>query len=133
MKYLSDYTNEPLSELFKKYGVIIAFSNDQFENQRDTQITYSHVGNGMICPKDNVDSFIGEVEELYYNAICEDVAENGAVGIIKREFGNYETAYTGDKTDLMGYLSKYIEIFPELFDPIFVHHVINECFKAEKS
>jgi hypothetical protein len=133
MKYLSDYTNQPLSELYKKHGIIIAFSQDQINEQRKTGIEYIPIGGGMYAPKGSESVFIDELDELYYNAICQDVAENGTVNIIKREFANYETAYTGDKTDLMEYLSKYIQLFPELFDPIFVHHVINECFKAEKS
>ena len=130
-KYLSDYVNQPLSELYKKYDIIIAFSPDQFKEQRKADIEYIHIGAGMICPKGNQDAFVGELEELYYNAICQDVAENGAVSIIKREFANYECSYTGDIDDLTEYLSKYEEIFPKLFTPELVNSTINQLFKED--
>jgi len=107
MKYLSDYTREAITQAFDMCHAFYAFSDKQFEEQKQDGIEYVSMFGGIVCPKDNTET----LREALNNAIDEgrsaDMAENGKNRIIRREINNHECGYTGDITDAVNVLSGY--------------------------
>ena len=107
MKYLSNYTEKPFSELFEKMGVFFAFSPKQFEESRVEGVKYRSLGGGSICPADNCKAYLAGVDKVVAECISQDLADNGREGVILRELGNHECYYTGDISDCVDALEDY--------------------------
>ena len=110
MKYLEDYINEAQTELFDKYGVFFAFSDEQWDDQVNPELTkadYYHITAGMYCPKENTDDFLTDHAKVVDQGRHTDIAENGLQAIIIRELNNYESYYTGDAEDAIEALKGY--------------------------
>lgn len=115
MKYLSDYMQAKQTEMFNKYGVFFAFSNDQViegrgENAKrgfpeDTKLC--NLGGGMICPSHNAKLVASELDRIWMEAVAQDLMENGKEAIIVRELYNHECFYTGNWLDVVDSLSIY--------------------------
>ena len=54
MKYLNDYTQDAISKVIKDNGGFFAFSNKQFEENKQDGIKYVRLYGGLISPKNNV-------------------------------------------------------------------------------
>lgn len=107
MKYLSDYTEDAISETMKKHGAFYAFSTSQFNENKVEGVTYIQTGSGMLVPKENIKVLIEEMNKIYEDGIKQDMAENGLVAIIKRELSNYECYYSGEIEDAVDALKEY--------------------------
>ena len=107
MKYLTHYTEEEQTRIFKKYGVFFAFNNQQFAEQKVEGVTYVNGPSGMIIPKEHVDKVIEELNICHEKGIAQDIAENGKNRIIRRELDNYECYYTHDISDAVDALEPY--------------------------
>lgn len=107
MKYLSQYTEAGISEAMNKAGAFFAFSNSQFDEAKKEGVKYVSLGMGLICPKENVYTLLKEINEVHRKGIEQDIADNGLVGIIKRELNNYECYYTGNTKEAENALSDY--------------------------
>lgn len=96
MKYLSHYTEEAQTALFKETGAFFAFSPDQFKKQRVEGKTYVHFSDaGMFCFKECEDRLCDGLKDIHEAGIRMDMAENGKKAIIHRELGNHEAQITG--------------------------------------
>jgi len=107
MKYLSDYTNEKQTEVFKKFGAFFAFSNSQFEKNKKDGVDYVSLGAGLIAPKESGDDIVIALDKIQEEAMKQDIAENGIKGIIYRELGNHECQITGDPGEVIEALKPY--------------------------
>ena len=108
MNYLSHYTENLQTELFKSTGAFFAFSDKQFEAGKAAgPIRYVSLGAGMICPKANVKTLIDGLDSINTNGIAADIAENGIKAIIHRELSNHEAQITMDISDTVDKLSDY--------------------------
>jgi len=107
MKYLSDYTEEATTALFKETGTFFAFGNKQFDEQKKEGVEYVSLGAGTVCPKDKAKEFIERLEAIGAEGIKADLADNGKKGVINRELGNHEYCITHDITDTASALSGY--------------------------
>jgi hypothetical protein len=107
MKYLSDYTKDGIASALKFYGAFFAFSQDQFNAQKDPALTYTNGPHGLIVPKDNLDALMADLDRVSTTAIAQDITENGLHNIILRELNNYECFYTGDYEDALPSLLMY--------------------------
>ncbi|MBP6946245.1 MAG: hypothetical protein KBB46_03065 [Candidatus Pacebacteria bacterium] len=110
MKYLNDYTNEPISEMMKKHGAFFAFGMSQFEEAKDPNIPqaeYTHIIMGMYAPAVNAKAILEEYTQICKDGIAQDIAENGYHNIILRELNNHECFYTGDHEDAWSSLQAY--------------------------
>ena len=96
MNNLNHYIKEAQGECFKRHGVIFAFSQEQFEEQKQPDTQYANLGNGLILPYANILAFKADHSEIVSDGIEKDIAENGAESIIFRELQNHECFYTGD-------------------------------------
>ena len=105
MKYLQDYQEEAQTALFNKTGAFFAFNDNQFDEQKKDNVKYLSIDAGLICPEDNIPELIEKLDSIHKEAMAQDLKENGADGIIKRELYNHECFYTGDTMDvgLQGY------------------------------
>lgn len=111
MKYLSEIMEEKQTELFNKYQVFFAFSDEQFKeglnkynltkNDKITDCMY-----GMYCPSKHAKDFMNEHYEHYKNSIKEDMKQ-GKKRVILRELCNYESFYTGCIEDCSNALKDY--------------------------
>lgn len=127
MKYLTDYMKEKQSRLFEETGAFFAFSKEQFEEKRDKNVKkYVHIGHGLLVPKGNEDIFIERFEKIGEEGRLQDVKENGARGIIRREYFNFETQLTGDTSEMLKSLKPYQNDFPNLFSDEAIQTVIRE-------
>tara|TARA_R110000782_G_scaffold169425_1_gene261327 strand:+ start:288 stop:701 length:414 start_codon:yes stop_codon:yes gene_type:complete len=113
MNYLSHYTQDLQTELFKSTGAFFAFSQDQLEKGKlenglnlDNS-EYSSLGAGMVCPKSTVKELIEGLDSIQINGIKADIAENGIKAIIHRELGNHEAQITGDIDNTVDSLEGY--------------------------
>lgn len=107
MKYLSDYMQERQTALIERLGVFFAYNDKQFNEKKIDGVEYVTMGIGQICPKDNVEEYISEMNKLIEEAIKQDLSENGRKGIIHRELGNHEFCITYDVTDTVNALEDY--------------------------
>jgi len=133
MKYLSDYTQAAQTEIFNELGVFFAFSNDQFKKgceevgaTKDNKVC--SFGHGGYVLSKNLDSLIDGLNEIHEKAIKKDLEENGAAGIIEREFFNYETQLTMDHSDALAALKTYKEHFPDQFSDEFISEIFKNCW-----
>jgi hypothetical protein len=115
------------SLLFAKYGVIFAFSQSQFDEQKQEGVKYSQCGMGMFMPYVNVEAFFKELGDLHVAGRAKRVKEFGPNGVIEKEYFNYETQITGDVASLIENLEPYIEQFPELFTNQRILDVSKKC------
>tara|TARA_R110002051_G_scaffold244403_1_gene304350 strand:- start:26 stop:427 length:402 start_codon:yes stop_codon:yes gene_type:complete len=111
MKYLSEIMEYRQNKLFAKNKVFFAFGNKQFKDgmkkhniPKETKMT--NVGQGMICPSDNVKEVIEELDTIYKESIVEDMKQ-GNNKVIFRELQNHECFYVGDITDCVSKLEDY--------------------------
>jgi hypothetical protein len=106
-KNIKEYTQEKTTELLNELGAFFAFSTEQFNEQKKEGIKYASLGAGLICPKNNAQEFINRFNSLNDSAIKQDIEDNGAENIIKRELYNYECFYVCDISDAVKALKKY--------------------------
>lgn len=99
MKYLSDYTRDPQTELFNRLGAFFAFSKQQLDEVQIRCVKYVSMGSGLIVPEAHAQTLHDELAKIQLAGITKDIVENGEFGIIKRELSNYECYYTGDISD----------------------------------
>jgi hypothetical protein len=121
MKYLSDYTEQATSKLLEDNGAFFAFSDKQFEEQKEknkTKKDYTHIFGGLIVPKENAKIVATELPNITNQGIKKDIEENGITNIIKRELSNHEAYYTGDIEDTADTLKQY-GITPEQILEVF--------------
>jgi len=57
---MTNYTEEAHSKVFKDNGVIFAFSQKQFDEQKVAGVKYVEMGSGDLCPKENVKKYLHE-------------------------------------------------------------------------
>ncbi len=129
MKHLSDYMNEMQTELFIKSGVFFAFGQKQFDEQKRDGVKYVSLGAGLICPEDRVKEVERGLNDILTYAVHKDVSENGADGIIEREYFNYETQITMNNADAMRALDQHIKLYPDLFTPERINRVMGACLE----
>ena len=68
MKYLGSYIDKPMSEMIKRNGGFYAFSNEQFEEQKQEGVKYVRMGMGLIAHKENAKN-IDYDNFFLYNAL----------------------------------------------------------------
>jgi len=107
MKYLHEYMEDAQTQLFKRMGSFFAFSNSQFDEAKKEGVTYTDMGAGLICPKENALELSKGLEDISKKGIAQDIAENGKEAIIKRELYNHECFYTMDYSDCVDKLEDY--------------------------
>lgn len=107
MKTLNNYTDSKISAVLEKHGAYFAFSKKQFEEKQVEGVKYVTDGSGMVCPKENYNQLIKEMNEIYEEGVKQDIAENGLTAIVKRELANYECYYTNDIEDAVDALESY--------------------------
>lgn len=107
MKYLTDYIEDKNSALFDEMGAFFAFSNEQFDAKKQEGVTYVHIFSGLICPKGNAKALMDGLNAIYNDGVKQDMEENGAYAIIRRELDNHECYYTSDPTDAIEKLAEY--------------------------
>lgn len=129
MKYLSEYTSGPQSELFDRLGAFFAFGQKSFDEKRREGVKYVNMGAGLLCPKDNAQALANGLEEIQTKGIAQDIAENGAEGIIEREYFNHECQITMSTEDAEIALKTYIDRHPDLFNAEALQRVFKACFE----
>jgi hypothetical protein len=107
MRYLSDYTEQPISDLLTKYNGFFAFSIKQLEEAKKEGIKYVNRGAGLFHEAGKSEEFDAELVKINADAIKQDLADNGREKIIERELGNYEAYYTGETEDTEEALKDY--------------------------
>lgn len=129
MKTLNAYTDELTSKLFGENGAFFAFGNKQFDENKQEGVTYVSLASGLICPKENAKNVMIEFEQIFNDAVKQQVADFGAEKIISHEYFNHETQLTGDNDQVIDVLSTHRELFPELFTDEIILKVCKQCFK----
>lgn len=107
MKTIDDYTQDAISDLYKRTGAFWAFSQKQFNEQKQEGVKYAQLPSGCFVPKDSVKNFLREQRQIIMRGIEWDLAENGMIAIVKRELANHEYSYTGDPSDTIDALDWY--------------------------
>lgn len=107
MKYLSDYTQQGITDLLNQYGGFFAFSDAQMNEKKKEGVEYVSCGHGLIAPKENAKLLVDGLIANGDKAVQQDIAENGKEEIIKRELYNHEAFYTGDIEQTVDALSIY--------------------------
>ena len=128
MKYLSQYTEQAQSEAFTRHGAFFAFSDKQFDEVAVKGVTYVNVGGGLLSPKENAKKLIEDINKAQVAGIKADVEDNGAEGILHREFFNYETQIM-DNGDYDDEAKRYQKHFPEAFTDELIKRVKAECWE----
>ena len=128
MKYLSNYTEAKQTELFASTGAFFAFGDSQFLEQREEGVKYVNMGYGLLCPKPNVTKLIEGLDSIVTEGIKQDVEDNGAEAIIRREYFNHECHIVMDDSDARNKIEQYIELYPMLFTEELMSRVFKDSF-----
>ena len=107
MKTLSDYTKEAHTDIFNSLGAFFAFSDNQFDMNKEEGIEYCSLGGGLIVPKEKANELSKGLVSISKKGKEQDLAENGIKAIIRRELFNYESFYIGDISDCVEALASY--------------------------
>lgn len=100
--------NEMQTALFKELGVFFAFSNKQFEEQRQPGVDYCTVLDAGDCvPKSNAAEFAQRLSSLHKEFRKKQLTEKGIEKIIEEELVNHECFYTGEIDDAVEALAGY--------------------------
>ena len=103
---LNKYTDNKIHKLLNDNGAFWAFSNKQFEEQKQNDIKYVRMHGGLIAPKDKANIIHNGFEKIYNEAYKKDLKENGYKKIIWRNCRNLEIQYT-DFDELVEALEGY--------------------------
>lgn len=134
MKYFSNYVEDKQTEVFNNHGAFFAFGQKQLEEKRKEGVKYVHLGGGLICPKETYKQLMEDLDKIHEQGVHEDVKENGADGIIEREYFNHEQQIAYDDINFMDALKKYKEYYPEEFSDANIKRVSKDCWnKAVKN
>ena len=76
--------DERISEAIKKSGAFWAFGEKQFEEQKKEGVKYASLGAGLICPVDNAQELLKEIERISKE---EKEKERGAIQKRIKELG----------------------------------------------
>lgn len=120
--YLSEIIGDKQSACFRKHGAFFAFGDKQFEEQKDPNIPldqYCNTIGGLVCPKENAEQMLKELQEITTAGIKEDIEMHGINGVIVRELNNHEAYYTGNIESTVDALAGYPEIDAELIANVF--------------
>jgi len=107
MKYLSDIIQEDQNAAFKEANVIFAFSEKQFNEQKQDGIVYTNLGGGMLCNKEKAAWLVDELYDIVKRGVKKDVELHGIEAVVKRELANHEAYYTGEVESTMEALDLY--------------------------
>lgn len=107
MKYLSNYTQDKQTALFKECGAFFAFSQKQLDYAKLPDVKYASLGSGLICPVTNIKKLAKRLFMIQKEGIAQDIEENGKDAIIQRELGNHECQITGDVDVVVKALEDY--------------------------
>ena len=107
MKFLTDYTDDLTSAELKKQGAFFAFGQRQFDEAKKEGVKYVRLFGGLICPKDNAEKLLENLDRINKQGIKKDLAENGKKNVIYRELANHEAQITYDITSTSAALSGY--------------------------
>lgn len=125
--------DDELTLIYQKYGAFFAFSDKQFEEQRNPKVEkYCTINYGLICPLGNEKDLSNEMDQLFSKKMDYTVEKLGAKRIIENSFFEHETAYTGDESDMMYELSIYINEYPDLFTNELIEATKKECYKWDR-
>lgn len=125
---MNQYIDKEMEKVFEKHGVFFAFSEKQFNEGKKEGVTYVNVGNGDLCPKENVKAYIEDASNVIDTGIRKQVEELGAEKIIEHEYFNYECQLSMDISRMVSALETHIEIFPELFTDELIKETSTKCF-----
>lgn len=114
MKNLSNYINEKINHLLKKYNGFFAFSEKQFEEAKKENVKYVCRGAGLYHEAGKSEEFDEDYKLIIKEAIEQDLKENGKEAIIERELENYECYYTNDISNAVIHLKDYDITYDEI-------------------
>lgn len=93
--------------MLNNLGIIFAFSNEQFEQQKSPGVDYVRAGSGMLVPRQNVKVFIGLHDKIIGQTKA-DFKENVPMDdYISYELSNHEAYYTWDVSDAFEVVKRY--------------------------
>lgn len=107
MKYLSNYTEEAQTKLFKECGAFFAFSKEQFNEKKVTGVKYVALDSGLLVVSDKLETLLEGLKTTNEEGIKLDIAENGKKDIIHRELANHEAQITMDISNTVDALEGY--------------------------
>jgi hypothetical protein len=107
MKSLNHYTDAAMTKALNDNGAFYAFSDTQFNEQKQPNIVYQRDSSGLIVPKENVNALIAQMRSAVNTGIAARLAEFPIDDIIAYELGNYECYYSGDIDDAVNALKPY--------------------------
>ena len=107
MKYLQDYLNKPQAELEKKCNAFYAFSQQQFDERKQPEIDYVHLGHGLYVPRENAKSYVNDLEQIFLDGVKQDLKDHTETEIIWRELANHEVQFDGELSSVYLKLTFY--------------------------
>lgn len=108
MKTLNSYTEKEYSALLDAKGAFYAFGKAQFDEKKVEGVTYVDMGlGGLVCPKENAQSFFDELNVLFEDGKKSFLADNKLEDIIRYELANHECYYTGEWMDAFDVVEDY--------------------------
>ena len=97
---------EKTNKLIEATGLIFAFSNKQFDEQKKEGVKYVSIGAGGLVPKENIDIFSKGMEEIMSWKKLE-MKKLKPEFLIEYELSNHECYYTGSIEDALEVLKEY--------------------------
>lgn len=95
--------NQDVSEFLDNQGVIYAFSDKQFEENRVEGVKYVSMDGGVLIPKKNLDKVLGGIKDIRLANIKLNKEEFSKEDIIWTEACNHEGCIDSTIDSLVGY------------------------------
>ena len=131
MKYLQDYLSKPQAELDKKSNAFYAFSQQQFDEKKQPDTDYVHLGHGLYVPRENAKSYVNDLEQIFLDGVKQDLKDHTEKEIIWRELANHETQFDGELSSVYLKLTFYPITKEEInkeYQKYYLHCCENDLF-----
>ena len=120
----TQFLQDGLTEIFNKTGSFFAFSDAQFEKNKNPELPHTEyyaMGSGLYCPKKNIDIFHSQYDQLIAENKKKVLGIYTKEQIILEELLNHECFYTGDYSDILEIMEGY-DITEEEVKAVFKKH-----------
>ena len=112
-----------IDNIVKQHGAFWAFSNEQFNEQKQEGVKYYRLQAGLICPQDTVEQFMADVKLFQSRKVKADKKKNTTEEIVLRELANREAQVLGSIESTVDALNGYgisSDEIQDIFDNIYM-------------
>lgn len=99
--------NQRVDDVMTQHGAFFAFSNAQFDEQKQADVEYISLGGGLVVPEEHAKSLIANLALASKEKIDWELENNTKKEIIWYELANHECQISGTYRNVVNLLTPY--------------------------